>query len=1143
MPSPKVAVVIATKDRPQLLSERALSSVLAQTLQPDYLVVVDDSSAHYRPINREFVTSVNLAGRTYLENTRTQGASGSWNTGLDFLFGQVEDPHCLFVAILDDDDAWAPTYLESCRAAANDRNLDMVAADLRRFDSPDGAPLTNTSPASLLASDFLTSNPGIQGSNLFLRLSALLAAGGFDETLRSTTDRDLCIRLADLGNVRYGRLPFALVDHYADHDRLRLSTRGSGAKLDGLTTFWRKYAGRMTAVQRRAFSERAMTLFDWRPPHEPTPESASEVPKCALVLGLLADSEHPEVLLDIVYKLGTCRDESLVGLDVVLFELKDHSDSIDLAAKVIRDSGAGCFRLTLKRQLEEFPTGLRGRKTERTDEHREILRAYCSRVAETRTGCEVWLARASSARTTQPHGSRLVDILKWIDAARASQKPSMLPHSATEAFDRWIQSDREASAEHRIKHRFALEHIRLLGCGSEAVVWTDERKVYKCIDYWKTRMPRPQLDFLRTQVGRWAGVPGLYTLHEVEDDGPWAVLTYDYETSTPYRGGYESDLLQLLIGCYSVGIVCNNIHPKNLVVSDSGVKLIDYGSDIRPWSPLGFEHMARRVFLTCHYADHPELRGLLRRALTDKCLPELAGYADFRAQVARQLNAVKVEQTGSPVDFGPPPHQPFALYVGVITSDPEMLHPLLDGLASLRTSTSLKRVAALVLDNGCVAEQLHPVVEEARQMGLEVALIEKTQQRLDAAQGAFGTSIRVRPYGQVGISQARTMLQRYLGAILAADQGSFGWVLDDDMRVDERAQAYLPWLPAFRNQGVDVLLGAYEGSSPNPPLNGIRVQLVDLFHNLTWLQSLPPSDPLPNRSSENTTLRKKFPDYYYDLSRKHTGHLETPYWIEPAVRGETVAEAYLRLCEGALGILSGAPLTRPIVANVPSNPLVSAKDSVNRGGCTFILNHRSLTETPNMIVTAQGCEARRSDMIWAIVNRYYRQMNIKAVDFPVRHLGRVTTTPDLNIDKVQGELVGSALYAGLTEFLSATVLHQLDFTPQETTKIRGIAQQYLDRRLQVLHQSFHRVAGLREAIRGVVRPGELNELLGYLDSWFTPKNFVRIRSGLHKYRYDEERFLASLREVADNFASTKVNIDHIQTQFRTRHNNYDHRTE
>ncbi len=1150
-PPPQIAVVIATCDRVGLLRDRALGSVLAQTRPPDRLVVVDDSDERVRADVRAVVGGLRLPGCRidYVENARSPGASGGWNTAIDFLFGEVPDPASIFVAVLDDDDAWAPKYLEQCFAAARERQLDMVAADLRRIEGVEGDHLVNAAPERLSASDFLTGNPGIQGSNLFIRLSLLLAAGGFDEALRSTTDRDLCIRLADLGKVRYGRLPAPLVDHHADPNRPRLSTRGSEAKLDGLTAFWRKYVGRMSSHQRRAFSERAFVLFGWQPPSEPIvtgSASTADSPKTALVLGLVACNDRPDELLSAIDRLTGCRDDDLVGLDVVLVEHgppRGNPSLLDLAAEALRDAGAGCFRFASERLAADAealqppePGAVSGSLS--GEALLVLLRVYCSRVAQARTGAEAFLVAGSPApaASDSASGTRTRYLLQSLGAVRVdiAEGPKAfrtVPPDWVSAIDRWVERERVATAEHRVRKRFSLDSLRMLGLGSEAVVFTDGRKVYKCIDYWKTRMPREQLDFLRAQVDRWTDVPGLYTLHEVAEDGPWAVLTYDYEESTPYRGGHEQDLVRLLTGCTAAGIVCNNVHPKNLVVTSTGVKLIDYGSDIRPWSLLGFEHMARRAFLACRHAAHPDLACIMRHALTDARLPELDGYDQFRAVVAEHTRQLPGHHPPVQTGDAPPPHEPFALYVGVITSDPAMLRPLLDGLASLRRCSSVDRLAVLVLDNASPEAALDRAIEHGRRQGLSIAVVGRHQQRRDADLGAFGRRFRALSDSQVGIAQARTMLQRYVGALMEQDEGAFGWILDDDMRVDARAHAYLPWLPAFRSRGVDALIGAYEGSSPNPPLNGLRVHLVDLFHNLAWLERLPSDSLLPDRTAENAALRRRYPDYYYDLSRKHTGHLEVPFWLEPAFPGETVAEARSRLGAGALGILSGAPLTRPIVPTVPENPLGSARDSVNRGGCTFILNRQALTLTPNAIPLVEGREARRSDMVWAIVNRHYRGMTIKSVGFPVHHVGRVTDAPSLNVDKVQGEIVGSTLYAGLSEFLKANPHNGLGFSPEEVAEIHALAEKHLDQRTRSLEQSLRRIAGLRDAIRGLVPTGELGDLLSLLDQWFAEGQVDRLIAGIRSCPRDGvQGFLDSLRAVADDYAAGTVDTNFITAQ-------------
>jgi len=1120
----KTAVIIATKDRCDLLASRALPAVVAQTHRPDFLIVCDDSSSESRSANFALLSTLELPGCEviYQVNHRSEGASGCWNSAVDTLFSRVEDPNDLLLAFLDDDDAWAPTYLESCIAEVAEHQLDMVAAGLRRIESANADPLLSFGPERLAAADFLISNPGIQGSNLCLRLGVFLQAGGFDEELKSTTDRDLCIRLADLGTVRYARLPQVLVDHYADSDRDRLSIRGSEAKLSGLTAFWRKYVGRMSAAEQTAFTQRAAVLFDWVPPRLPDLTVKDDPAKTALVLGLMPGMDSC-ALLRTVGALVKYRDEGLVGLDIVLLDQgsTEEPNNLALIVKCLRDAGMGCFLFPSNNE-DPFPDEL-------LTEHSSIdkLSTCCSQVARLRPGSEAWILADSHFDFVLEHDC-IHQLLESLGATRMSNihaADTALTLSAEQRHQlgQWIHKERVTTARHRVMRRYSLQEVRVLGCGSEAVVFTDGRTVFKCIDYWKTRIPAEQINFLRDQGPLWVGLPGIYPLQSVEEDGPWVMLTYEYEESTPYQGGHEDALIQLMDGCTQAGIVCNNIDPKNLVVTAAAVKLIDYGSDIRPWSPLGFEHMALRAFVTCRYANYPNLKQLMRRVLTDQNLPELVDYPSFRA---RLLNRYQYRAEISAHGASAPEHAAFSLHVGVITSAPYILQPLLRSLAPLRKHASIKHLSVLILDNACPARDLETVIYWARQAGLNLTVISESTQRIDAESGVFGSMVKTRPAGQVGIALGRTMIQRYLGSLMQQDSRSIGWILDDDMRIDDRAEYYLRWLPAFRDQGVDILLGAYEGSSPNPPLNGLRVQLLDLYNNLAWLKSLPEAAIFPDRSGENATQRAKYPDYYYDLSRKHSGHLEAPHWLEPAYAHETVGEARSRLLSGAIGILSGDPLTRSIIANVPENPLTDARDSVNRGGCTFILNSAAVTQTPNTIIVAQGREARRSDMIWAIVNRYYRGLTIKAVGFPINHVGRRVDNPSINAEKVQSEIVGSALYAGLVELLTRCPQHKLDFSEQEAQEICSLTMKHMESRLSLLERSFFRIAGLGNAIRGIDCAPEITELLRCLDHEFNLDAFQRIYSSVRGVAAQNIlEFLTSMRLTANSYASASAIVN------------------
>ena len=756
-----IAVIVATCDRPELLASRSIPSILAQIKQPDILIIIDDSRSLKNKVkNAAYVQSIRSESTviSLVSNQRTPGASGAWNTGIDLIFRQVELPEDTYVAILDDDDAWRPSYLAKCIERASSGNYDLVAADLSRIEDVNGPPLEDPGPSMLNAEDFLVGNPGLQASNLFLRLSTMLMAGCFDESIRSSTDRDLCIRLSDLSTIRFTRLPEVLVDHYAEPGRARLTSSGSEAKLSGLDTFWNKYGGRMTPLQRSAFTQRAISAFHW-----------------------------------------------------------------------------------------------------------------------------------------------------------------VLPSS---------------------ENRFSAQ-------------------------------PRK---------------------HEM----------------------------------------------------------------MQPNMPsTGFEKMIDAPVLT-----------------------------------------------------------PFHIVIGVISSEPATLWPLLHSIAEFDAASKV-----LILDNGCPQGQLESIVVRAKSLGLHVVIFTFESQKEDAKKGLFGTEFIHRPTGQVGIAQARTMIQRYIGQEISNNQHTFGWILDDDMRLDERCKKYLSWLPALRADGVDVVLGSYEGSSPNPPINGLRVQLVDLIHNLRWLDGLASDQILPNRSDENLRSRTEHPDYYYDLSRKHTGHLEQPHWIEPSYPNESVGEARSRLLRDAPLLLEGAPLTRPLKSVMPSNPVKEARTSVNRGGVTFVLNPEAVNSTPNMIVQIQGKEARRSDMLWAIVNHYYRKLVIKSISFPVLHEARKTSSKGLNFHKVQAEIVGSSMYAGLTTFLQNHSNHSLEFSEKELNQLESEWEVHLNDRLVRLRKSFYRIRGLHDSLLATPAAGELAVLLHQLDQWFTEENWQKIFEGATSLKASELRtFLTSLRGIADDYS-------------------------
>lgn len=115
-PLPSVSVVVATRDRPQLLAE-ALAAILGQRYAgPIEVLAVFDQAVPDHSLARE------EPGRTVrvLENVHTPGLAGARNTGIEAATGD-------YLAFCDDDDTWLPEKLAE-QIGALERTPEAVAS-------------------------------------------------------------------------------------------------------------------------------------------------------------------------------------------------------------------------------------------------------------------------------------------------------------------------------------------------------------------------------------------------------------------------------------------------------------------------------------------------------------------------------------------------------------------------------------------------------------------------------------------------------------------------------------------------------------------------------------------------------------------------------------------------------------------------------------------------------------------------------------------------------------------------------------------------------------------------------------------------------------------------------------------------------
>ncbi|WP_050466434.1 glycosyltransferase family 2 protein [Herbaspirillum chlorophenolicum] len=182
-----VSVVIPSYNRGHCIRE-SIDSVLQQTVQDIEIIVVDDAS---KDDTRAQVEAIADPRVRYLAHENNRGGGAARNTGIQAASAE-------FIAFLDSDDTWAANKLELQLAELERKGPDygfvytwLIGVDPRgrelwRFsDVLDGAKV---------AALFMRNAVGTF-SSVMVRRSALVAAGGMDEQMRSCQDWDLFVRI------------------------------------------------------------------------------------------------------------------------------------------------------------------------------------------------------------------------------------------------------------------------------------------------------------------------------------------------------------------------------------------------------------------------------------------------------------------------------------------------------------------------------------------------------------------------------------------------------------------------------------------------------------------------------------------------------------------------------------------------------------------------------------------------------------------------------------------------------------------------------------------------------------------------------------------------------------------------------------
>jgi glycosyltransferase involved in cell wall biosynthesis len=183
--------------------ERAIKSVVTQSVQPDEFIVVNDGS---KPEEREALGRLSDLYKFQIIDKPNGGQGSARNAG-------VRSSKSEFISLLDQDDYYFPDHIRDLLQALpkNDARLGFVYADLCAADGQGNILHSNmlrdvpgaTHPKQGHIKSLLRFDLFILPSAALIKRAAFEAMGGFDEQFTGYEDDDLFLRIFRAGYTNY----------------------------------------------------------------------------------------------------------------------------------------------------------------------------------------------------------------------------------------------------------------------------------------------------------------------------------------------------------------------------------------------------------------------------------------------------------------------------------------------------------------------------------------------------------------------------------------------------------------------------------------------------------------------------------------------------------------------------------------------------------------------------------------------------------------------------------------------------------------------------------------------------------------------------------------------------------------------------
>lgn len=238
---PIFSVLVPTMYRRRTILE-SLQSVFAQTFKPIEIVVLDiGDNLETRQEICDFAGSNTQIDIRYLP---FPGPLAPTCISRNFAIAEAQGT---FIAYLDDDDIWEPNYLARAAEEIEKNKSHFVITGFQNFNNEGNIGEPEFPPEDFEFECIALSNPGFVMSNMIFHRRLMLASGGLDPYVLSSSDKAMVATMVEAG-ARYQLIAEVLVRKRVGQSMQFSVGRSGNSKriLPGAWRFFRKYASRMS---------------------------------------------------------------------------------------------------------------------------------------------------------------------------------------------------------------------------------------------------------------------------------------------------------------------------------------------------------------------------------------------------------------------------------------------------------------------------------------------------------------------------------------------------------------------------------------------------------------------------------------------------------------------------------------------------------------------------------------------------------------------------------------------------------------------------------------------------------------------------------------------------------------------------------